>query len=108
MSNLQALHSEAALFCGDGVVTPAITVLSAGEACPWRPPLWSPTSCRSRWSLPCLLLSYFGQGALVIANPKAVSNPFYVIAPQWALTPLVVLATVAAIIASQAVRRDVG
>jgi KUP system potassium uptake protein len=54
-------------------------------------------------ALPCLLLNYFGQGALVIAHPESVSNPFYLIAPKWALTPLVVLATVAAIIASQAV-----
>lgn len=54
-------------------------------------------------ALPCLLLNYFGQGALVIAKPEAVSNPFYLIAPQWGLVPLVVLATVAAIIASQAV-----
>ncbi len=53
--------------------------------------------------LPCLLLNYFGQGALVIANPEAIKNPFYLIAPQWAVIPLVVLATVAAIIASQAV-----
>jgi KUP system potassium uptake protein len=54
-------------------------------------------------ALPCLLLNYFGQGALLIAKPEAVSNPFYLIAPQWGLVPLVVLATVAAIIASQAV-----
>jgi KUP system potassium uptake protein len=53
--------------------------------------------------LPCLLLNYFGQGALVIANPETVKNPFYLIAPVWLLVPLVVLATMAAVIASQAV-----
>jgi KUP system potassium uptake protein len=52
---------------------------------------------------PALLLNYFGQGALVLANPAAVSNPFYLMAPSWALVPLIALATIAAIIASQAV-----
>lgn len=52
---------------------------------------------------PALTLNYFGQGALLLANPDAVSNPFYFLAPSWALYPLVVLATVATIIASQAV-----
>lgn len=53
--------------------------------------------------LPSLLLNYFGQGALLLQNPAAVSNPFYYLAPSWALYPLVCLATVATIIASQAV-----
>jgi KUP system potassium uptake protein len=53
--------------------------------------------------LPSLLLNYFGQGALALANPAAVQSPFYLLAPEWALTPLVLLATAAAIIASQAV-----
>ncbi|HVF48957.1 MAG TPA: potassium transporter Kup [Pyrinomonadaceae bacterium] len=53
--------------------------------------------------LPCLLLNYFGQGALLIENPLAAENPFYRLAPSWALYPLVVLATAAAVIASQAV-----
>jgi len=52
---------------------------------------------------PCLLLNYFGQGALLLASPAAISNPFYHLAPSWALMPLVVLATAASIIASQAV-----
>jgi KUP system potassium uptake protein len=52
--------------------------------------------------LPALLLNYFGQGALLISNPQAAENPFYFLAPQWMLIPLVVLATAAAIIASQA------
>jgi KUP system potassium uptake protein len=52
---------------------------------------------------PSLLLNYFGQGALVLANPAAIQNPFYLLAPDWARVPLLVLATAAAIIASQAV-----
>ena len=53
--------------------------------------------------MPGLLLNYFGQGALVLANPAAGKNPFFYMAPSWALWPLVVLATLATVIASQAV-----
>ena len=53
--------------------------------------------------LPALLLNYFGQGALMIHNPAAVENPFYLLAPPWALYPLIGLATLATVIASQAV-----
>src|SRR3954471_10965303 len=52
---------------------------------------------------PALMLNYFGQGALLIANPAAVSNPFYLLIPGWALYPMVGLATLATVIASQAV-----
>ncbi|MCD6042440.1 MAG: potassium transporter Kup [Burkholderiales bacterium] len=52
--------------------------------------------------LPALLLNYFGQGALLIADPKALGNPFYYAFPGWALYPMVGLATAATIIASQA------
>jgi KUP system potassium uptake protein len=52
--------------------------------------------------LPALLFNYFGQGALILADPTAADNPFYKLAPGWALIPMVVLATVATIIASQA------
>jgi KUP system potassium uptake protein len=52
---------------------------------------------------PALVINYFGQGALLLATPAAIRNPFYLLAPQWALIPLVILATCAAIIASQAV-----
>ena len=52
---------------------------------------------------PALLLNYFGQGALVLADPAAIQNPFYLLAPGWARVPLLLLATAAAIIASQAV-----
>lgn len=53
--------------------------------------------------LPALLLNYFGQGALLIADPKTIDNPFYRLAPEWALIPLIILASCATIIASQAV-----
>jgi KUP system potassium uptake protein len=52
--------------------------------------------------LPALLLNYFGQGALLLANPEAAEQPFFLLAPGWALLPLVAIATAAAIIASQA------
>jgi KUP system potassium uptake protein len=52
--------------------------------------------------LPALLLNYFGQGALILSDPAAADNPFYKLAPGWALIPMVVLATFATIIASQA------
>ncbi len=53
--------------------------------------------------LPCLMLNYFGQGALVLTNPKAVENPFFLLGPSWTQLPMVVLATAATVIASQAV-----
>lgn len=52
---------------------------------------------------PALLLNYFGQGALLISHPEAIENPFYLLAPNWALYPLLILATLATVIASQAV-----
>jgi KUP system potassium uptake protein len=52
--------------------------------------------------MPCLTLNYFGQGALLLADPEAVKNPFFNMAPDWALLPLVGLATMATVIASQA------
>ena len=83
-----------------------VLVLTGGEALYadmghfGRPPI------RSAWFtvvLPALLLNYFGQGALLLANPAAVENPFYLLAPSWALYPLVALATMATVIASQSV-----
>jgi len=53
--------------------------------------------------LPALILNYFGQGALLLAEPESVQNPFYHLAPDWALYPLVALSTLATVIASQAV-----
>ena len=56
-----------------------------------------------RFVFPCLLLNYFGQGALLLNRPEAILNPFYLLAPDWAVLPLVVLASIATVIASQAV-----
>jgi KUP system potassium uptake protein len=67
---------------------------------------FGPTPIRIAWVglvLPALALNYFGQGALILGDPKAIENPFYLLAPAWALFPLVALSTVATIIASQAV-----
>ncbi|VVD70528.1 potassium transporter Kup [Pandoraea morbifera] len=61
---------------------------------------------RFAWSFlvfPALALNYFGQGALLLTNPKAIENPFFLMAPDWALIPLVIVATAATVIASQAV-----
>ena len=53
--------------------------------------------------LPALLINYLGQGALVLADPKSIENPFFLLYPHWALLPMVALATAATVIASQAV-----
>ena len=53
--------------------------------------------------LPALILNYLGQGALVLADPKTIENPFFLLYPDWALLPMVLLATAATVIASQAV-----
>ena len=53
--------------------------------------------------LPALLLNYLGQGALILSKPEAIENPFFLLAPEWLLLPLVILSTVATVIASQAV-----
>ena len=66
---------------------------------------FGPRPIRRAWffiAFPALLLNYFGQGALVLKHPEALANPFYMLAPDWALYPLVALATAASIIASQA------
>lgn len=59
---------------------------------------------RAWWSVvfPALTINYFGQGALIVADPGAIENPFYLMSPSWALIPLVILATLATVIASQA------
>ena len=61
---------------------------------------------RNAWFIfvfPSLLLNYFGQGALLISHPEALENPFYLLAPTWALYPLLILSTLATVIASQSV-----
>ncbi len=64
------------------------------------------TAVRMAWfyvAMPCLLLNYFGQGALILSDPRTIENPFYLLVPGWALYPMVALATFATVIASQAV-----
>jgi KUP system potassium uptake protein len=64
------------------------------------------TPIRAAWIfvvMPALVLNYFGEGAMLIENPAAISNPFYLMAPEWALWPLIMLATAASLIGSQAV-----
>jgi KUP system potassium uptake protein len=61
---------------------------------------------RAAWlgvALPALAINYLGQGALVLADPKAIENPFFLLYPDWALLPMIALATAATVIASQAV-----
>jgi KUP system potassium uptake protein len=63
-------------------------------------------SIRLAWYLlvcPALVLNYFGQGALLLTHPEAIKNPFFHMGPEWAALPLVILATLATVIASQAV-----
>ncbi|HEX5662044.1 MAG TPA: potassium transporter Kup [Xanthomonadaceae bacterium] len=86
-----------------GAVVLAVT---GGEALYADMGHFGPKPIRIAWGtvvLPSLMLNYLGQGALVLENPDAVSNPFYESVPTWALYPMIVLATMAAIIASQAV-----
>src|SRR5271167_2065693 len=67
---------------------------------------FGPSPVRRAWLrfvFPSLLLNYFGQGALLLSHPGAIQNPFFLLAPGWALYPLVALASIATIIASQAV-----
>ncbi|QRM28376.1 potassium transporter Kup [Microvirga sp. VF16] len=67
---------------------------------------FGPAPIRNAWFfivLPALMLNYFGQGALLLTNPGVIESPFYHLAPDWAHYPLVVLATLATVIASQAV-----
>ena len=81
-------------------------VVTGGEALYADLGHFGKTPIRMAWFaivLPALVIHYFGQGALLIERPEAVSNPFYLLAPSWSLYPLMALATIATVIASQAV-----
>ena len=81
-------------------------VLTGGEALYADMGHFGKRSIRIAWLslvFPALLLNYFGQAAFVLANPAAIRNPFYLMIPEWALLPMVGLATCATVIASQAV-----
>ena len=81
-------------------------VVTGGEALYADMGHFGPRPIRWAWFtlvLPALVLNYFGQGALLLSTPEAIVNPFYRLAPAWALYPLIALAAVSTIIASQAV-----
>lgn len=93
---------------GMGFVTLASVFLAVtgGEALYADMGHFGPAPIRRGWFMivwPALVLNYFGQGALLIAQPQAIVNPFYLLAPGWLLPMLIVLATCATVIASQAV-----
>ncbi|MEQ1728281.1 MAG: potassium transporter Kup [Vicinamibacterales bacterium] len=90
---------------GFAVLGAVFLVVTGGEALYADMGHFGPKPIRIAWFalvLPALLLNYFGQGALLLMNPEAAEQPFFKMAPTWALLPLVALATAAAIIASQA------
>jgi KUP system potassium uptake protein len=86
------------------VIGAVFLALTGGEALYADMGHVGPAAIRRAWFglvLPALILNYFGQGALILADPAAADNPFYRLAPSWALIPMVVLAALATIIASQ-------
>ena len=86
------------------VIGAVFLALTGGEALYADMGHVGPAAIRRAWFglvLPALILNYFGQGALILADPAAADNPFYRLAPGWALIPMVVLAALATIIASQ-------
>ena len=90
---------------GFAVLGAVFLVVTGGEALYADMGHFGPRPIRLAWFalvLPALLLNYLGQGALLLTDPETARSPFYLMAPSWALLPLVVLATAAAIIASQA------
>src|SRR4051794_35656134 len=96
-------HDPAAGFVLLGSVVLAVTGAEALYADMGH---FGPSPIRRAWLrfvFPCLLLNYFGQGALLLAHPEAIENPFFRLAPDWAILPLVALASTATVIASQAV-----
>ncbi len=93
-------------FAGFTTLGATVLVLTGAEALYADMGHFGARPIRFAWfvvALPCLLLSYFGQGALLLADPQAAAGPFYRMVPGWALIPMIVLATLATVIASQAV-----
>ena len=96
------MHNPAITFIILGAVVLCVT---GGEALYADMGHFGKRPIRLAWfsiAMPALVLNYFGQGALLLAEPEAVKNPFFNLAPEWATLPLVGLATAAAVIASQA------
>jgi KUP system potassium uptake protein len=97
------IHHGVAAWLALGAVVLAVT---GGEALYADMGHFGRIPIRIAWTwfvMPALLLNYFGQGALLLADPSAVQNPFYRLVPGWALYPMIGLATLATVIASQAV-----
>ncbi len=97
------LHHGVAAWLALGAVVLAVT---GGEALYADMGHFGRVPIRIAWTsfvMPALLLNYFGQGALLLADPGAVQNPFYRLVPDWGLYPMIGLATLATVIASQAV-----
>jgi len=93
-------------FHGFTVLAAVFLVVTGGEALYADMGHFGRHPIRLGWfalALPALILNYFGQGALLLTDPSAASSPFYRLAPDWAMAPLVALATAATVIASQAV-----
>ena len=83
-----------------------VLVITGGEALYADMGHFGKSPIRFAWFsfvMPALVLNYFGQGALLLHDPQAIANPFYLLAPAWTLVPMVLLATAATVIASQAV-----
>lgn len=98
-----AIHHTSAAFLALGSVVLAVT---GGEALYTDMGHFGRLPIRLAWFglvMPALVLNYFGQGALLLKEPEAITSPFYHLAPDWALVPMVVMATLATVIASQAV-----
>lgn len=92
-------------FMGFVILGSVFLVVTGGEALYADMGHFGPLPIKVAWFtvvLPCLLFSYFGQGALLLRSKEALQHPFYFLAPEWALYPLVILATFATVIASQA------
>lgn len=92
-------------FHGFVILGSVFLVVTGGEALYADMGHFGPRPIRFAWFtmvLPCLLMNYFGQGAMMLQNPEAAKNPFYFLAPDWALYPMVVISTLATVIASQA------
>ena len=92
-------------FHGFVILGSVFLVVTGGEALYADMGHFGPRPIRYAWFtlvLPCLILNYFGQGAMMLQNPAAAQNPFYFLAPEWALYPMVAISTIATVIASHA------
>ncbi len=92
-------------FHGFVILGSVFLVVTGGEALYADMGHFGPRPIRYAWFmivLPCLMMNYFGQGAMMLQNPEAAKSPFYFLAPEWALYPMVTISTLATVIASQA------